>query len=163
MSSSILYLYENPGTCSTVKTGISSISDMKIAARRLWTFSWVFVCVHMSFWVRQRFTEKRLKSRIYFSLYIMHLHICIHTLRFTIQFSFKIWRLGILAGIDNYSFFSICASLYETDGLIFCSKKVSIPLSQAKSAIGKFIPALNYNSIVKLRILRYKRPCSTKQ
>lgn len=106
-----------------VKTGISSISDMKIAACRLWTFSWVSVCVHMCFWVRQRFTEKSFKSRIYFSLYIMHLHIRIHTFRFTIQCRFKIWRLGILAGIDNYSFFWICASLYETDGLIFCSKK----------------------------------------
>lgn len=95
------------------------------------------------------------------------LYICVGicTLRCTVlaQFWFKVWGWGILVHIDNYPFFSICASLYETDGLIFCSDIVSIPSSQAKSAIGKFIPAVNYNSVVKLRMWRYKRPCSTKQ
>lgn len=78
------------------------------------------------------------------------MYIC--TFRFAIKLCFKIWGSGILASIDNYSFFSICASIYETDGLIFCSDIVSIPSSQAKSAIDKFIPAVNYNSVVKLKM-----------
>lgn len=126
---------------------------------------WIFwcLCVYMHLWVRQKLSRKKFKVMVF--ICICCIYFCIRSFRYTAlaQFWFKIWEWGILPHIDNFPFSSICATLYETDGLIFCAEIVSIPLSQAKSAIGKFIPVVNYNSVVKLRMWRYMRPCSTKQ
>jgi len=71
MSLSFLYLDENPGTCSKVEAGISSISDMKISAHRLWNFSWVFVCVCVCVCEWDRDLQRRGLKVEYIFVYIL--------------------------------------------------------------------------------------------